>query len=263
VGLTGERTGSSSNLVVGVPGEDVGSVTNAGTVHTISNANAAGPWANDILNQNSSGLSDSVEAGDAFGAGLVVHYNGVSGVYNLVVGAPREDVGSISDAGVVYFLLRNITWRQLWMVSQNTAGIPDTAERGDRFGTTVAVASSVSTPTGLRDLIVVGSPYENVGSAADAGLVQVINGDGTSLFTLSQSTSGIAGSPASGDHFGAAVDGIFLSGPLLISAPDDTSYTRGVVHGIGWSRLFTGSGSTYTLTPGPNGRRFGVSIAST
>ena len=264
VGMMGERGGSTADLVVGVPGEDVGSVTNAGTVQTIRRVHSAGPYPNDLLNQNSSGVSDSVEVGDEFGSSLYVHFQGGSLVYNMLVSAPKENLGSVADAGVVHYLLRNSLtgWGQFWMASQDSAGVTDSAESGDLFGTTVAIAGFVSTPGGLRDLILIGSPHEDVGSASNAGLVQVLDTLGRSEFTLSQSSSGVAGSPASGDHFGTAVDSIGYPASLLITAPDDTGFSRGVMHGIRWNRLFTGSGLTYTLTPGTNGSRFGASIDS-
>lgn len=267
--VVGDRFGAAlavladACLVVGVPGEDIGSYANAGQVQTVCNIPAGGSYSDDVLTQNSTGVSDSVEAGDGFGSSVVVHI-GNSEVAKLGVGVPREDVGSITDAGVVHWLNRMgspARWVDGFLVSQNSTGVSDSAESGDRFGTKL-YAAVIGTPQGLRDLIMIGSPYENVGSAADAGIVQVLDATGRSEFTLSQSSSGVAGSPASGDHFGAAINTIGWPASLLIGAPDDTGYSRGVVHGIRWNRLFTGTGLTYTLTPGPNGRRFGASIDS-
>lgn len=265
---SGDRFGTAiglmgATLVAGVPGEDLGSAANAGSVHSIRAADTAGPYVDDLLTQNTSGIADSPEAGDEFGGSLYVFKNNLSGVYNLAVAAPGEDVGSVTDAGVIYWLLHNS--ESTWIgtrFSQNSPGVSDMAERGDRFGSRL-LAETIHTPGGFQNLIFVGTPSENIGSAVDAGLVQVLYPSGETLLTLSQSTSGFAGSPASGDHFGASLGStVDTQATLIVSAPDDAGYPRGVVHGVRWSRLLGFGGNSYTLTPGTNGRTFGASVTT-
>ncbi len=245
-----------SCLVVGVPGEDVGSAADAGVVQTICNVDTAGPYPNDLVGQNSSGVGGTAESGDGFGSSLSLD-PGLLELRPLAVGVPKEDIGSKTDAGVVNWLVRkNNVWTGATVISQDSTGVADSAESGDQFGTRLQTAIM----HGQLKLIV-GTPYENVGSTIDAGQVQVLSSLLQTEFTLTQSSSGFAGVPERGDHFGAAL-GITGMQVLLVGAPDDDDYPRGIVHGLDWSRLTIGSGASYTLTPGSNGARFGASLAS-
>ena len=56
---------------------------------------------------------------------------------DLAIGVPGEDVGAVVDGGVVHVLYGSApgltaTGSQQW--SQNSAGIADSVEAGDRFG---------------------------------------------------------------------------------------------------------------------------------
>jgi hypothetical protein len=60
-----------ADLAIGVPGEDLGSIGDGGVVHVLQGA-AAGLTAtgSQLWSQNSSGVDDTAEAGDGFGATL-------------------------------------------------------------------------------------------------------------------------------------------------------------------------------------------------
>ena len=60
---------------------------------------------------------------------------------DLAIGAAAEDVGAIVDAGVVHVIYGSAagltaTGSQYW--NQNSAGIADAVETGDRFGSALA-----------------------------------------------------------------------------------------------------------------------------
>ncbi|MGW5616391.1 FG-GAP repeat protein [Streptomyces sp. NPDC003877] len=93
------------------------------------------------------------------------------------------------------------------VVSQDTSGVPGSAEKGDDFGASVAVADFDR--DGVGD-IAVGTPGEKTGTVAGAGTVTVIPGKrtgalGSGAYSYSQDTTGVPGGSERGDHFATTV----------------------------------------------------------
>ena len=122
----------------GVPGEDVGSRTDAGAVNVIYGKASGLDSANaDIWDQDTPNIIGVAENGDIFGASVTVADFGNGPEDDLVSGVPWEDIGSIADAGlanVIYGSPSDLTstGNQAWQ--QDTTGILDMAEAGDEFG---------------------------------------------------------------------------------------------------------------------------------
>ena len=85
-----------------------------------------------------------VESGDQFGSVLTAWNFGRSSHADLAIGVPFEDLATsgatLVDAGAVHAVYGSATGLalatgQVW--TQNTAGIKDSAEPGDRFGHSV------------------------------------------------------------------------------------------------------------------------------
>ena len=133
------------------------------------------------LDHNSSGMAGTAEAGDQLGTAVSSTRYGSSVAY--LVGAPGEDVGRARDAGMVQTIGNGKSW------TQNSTGIPGTAESGDRFGASVAGSPSTGA---TRPLI--GIPGED--SSSGAVLVGLPIGGG-SVGYLKGTTAG--------DRFGFAV----------------------------------------------------------
>ena len=96
-----------ADLVVGVPGESIGAVANAGLVVALpgtgAGVTAAGSW---IAAQGSTRFSGSPHSGDDLGAALAVGaFDGLERVM-LVAGAPGEDLG-VGDGGVAHVWATN------------------------------------------------------------------------------------------------------------------------------------------------------------
>jgi len=98
------------DLVVGIPGEDLldasgVNVADAGAVNVIYNSSSGlTATGNQLWYQGRSGLPDTIEQADQFGATLTVgDFNG-DGRDDLVVGSPLEDLGSLTDSGAVTVL---------------------------------------------------------------------------------------------------------------------------------------------------------------
>ncbi|MET9888871.1 FG-GAP-like repeat-containing protein [Streptomyces sp. NPDC006465] len=133
------------------------------------------------------------------------------------------------------------------VVTQDTPGVPGTAESGDRFGSGVSLADVNG--DGYADLAV-GAAHESIGSAAATGSVTVLYGSAAGLRTtgavsFSQSTAGVPGTAETGDHFGARVALTDHTGDhradLSVSAPGENAGDGAV-----WSLRGTANGPTAT-----------------
>ena len=130
-----------ADLAVGAPGEDVGSIRDAGIVQVLYGS-ASGPTARDqIWQQNKKGIKGKAERDDQFGAVTASGDFDGDGFADLAIGIPAEDLGGEPNAGAVQVLYGSpsgLTARdQLW--HQGTAGVPGANEAGDLFGLTLGV----------------------------------------------------------------------------------------------------------------------------
>ncbi|MDN3357550.1 hypothetical protein [Actinomadura sp. DC4] len=193
---------SCADLVVGVPGEDVGALTDAGVVQVIyGSADGLGQGQpTRVIRPGADGVPGTSAAQDGFGSAVDV--SGSSAVIHaLVVGSPGTDVGAASDAGQVTYVPAT---GQAVALTQDTAGVPGTAESGDRFGAAVTLGSL----HGADSAVAAGAPGEAIGTLANAGSVTAITGlsDVTVTgYAISQDSDGIAGAAEAGDRFGASL----------------------------------------------------------
>ena len=161
------------------------------------------------FSQSTWGLSDAAEAGDGFGAALAVGDFDGAAAQDVAVGVPGEDLAEI-EAGLVQVLYSDasglvVAGQQDW--SQDSAGIADVVEKGDRFGSVLAAGTLSS--DAIAELVV-GVPAEDIGEVIDAGAVHVIRGAAGGLTATnqqfwSQDTTGIGDAAEFGDGFGAAL----------------------------------------------------------
>jgi len=185
VAEAGDRFGAAVDFAgaytfVGVPGEDIGSRTDAGAVARYSELgnNATEDWVG--WDQGSSGVPGVNESGDRFGVAVKVGWIEVlvegdpisKQVY--VVGAPGEDIGSVRDAGAITVLAPGV--RPAFGLSQGS-GLPGKAERGDLVGGALGdLPGEYAGPYYGGGGIVVGAPGEDVGTVVDSGLVMSARG---------------------------------------------------------------------------------------
>jgi hypothetical protein len=236
---TGDRFGEvlfaqGGGTMVGVPHEDIGSAVDAGIVQVLNLAPnptddisavtdlaAADSWS-----QDSPGMPGKAESGDRFGSALLPG----------LVGVPGEDVGHLKNAGSVASLSHPAdestaaTPGQVW--SQNSSGVPGTAEAGDQFGAALGIGI-YSCHESSR--LAVGSPGEDLHGQADAGAVMVFRNPTCPASLLSQG-NGLPGRAEAGDRVGATLQTVTGDleleedehDNLLIGAPgEDVSNTTG------------------------------------
>jgi hypothetical protein len=203
------------DLAIGVPGEDVGSNDeDAGAVNVIYGDHDGLTTTDDqYWHQGKSGIEGQPDDDERFGEALAAGDFNDDGNDDLAVGAPGEDYKNEEEAGQVQVLYGKGNGGlsgdddQRW--TQSTDDIEGKAESHDRFG--YALTTGDYDDDGAADLVI-GVPFEDVGSKDDAGAINVIYGsedddgltDEDNQF-LHQDENGVEGSSKSDDNFGFAV----------------------------------------------------------
>ncbi|MFF6810964.1 FG-GAP-like repeat-containing protein [Streptomyces sp. NPDC012403] len=119
-----------------------------------------------FLNQDRPGVPGTAEDDDAFGTDVHIGDVDGDGYQDVVTGVPGEDLGSVSAAGAVVVLrgtAHGLTGAGGLTVTQNTANVPGTAEKNDRFGGATHLGDTNG--DGRADLVV-GAPGENSGAGS-------------------------------------------------------------------------------------------------
>lgn len=235
------------DAAIGAPGEGIGSLHAAGVVYIVSGS-ASGLTASGAEYLSQSGpMAGASEADDKFGSALAVGDVNGDGFADLAIAAVHEDIGSAVDAGAVTVVLGSAAGLNpvnSTLVSQ-FGPVASVAETDDAFGTAVAFGDFDA--DGFDDLVV-GVPYEDVGSLSDSGVVHVIPGSGQGLdigrnVALSQAGS-IAGAPEREDYFGRSLATGDFDGDgfadLVVGAPGEDV---GSILGAGAVNLLFGSAS--------------------
>lgn len=140
-----------SELLIGVPNEDVGNVANAGQVIAVRFGCTGEMFSGELgvitarsVHQNSRGVADVAEKNDRFGSSIGVtvwaDYEG----HSIVIGSVGESVGRVLGAGsvTVFSAQPYAALGAGSVITQNTAGVPDSAEAGDGFGSALLVKAS-------------------------------------------------------------------------------------------------------------------------
>ena len=182
------------DLAIGVPGEDIGSRTDAGVVNIIyGSSSGLVNTGNQMWYQGANGIAGASEGNDRFGSALAAGDFKKDGYDDLAIGVPGESVrigtSEKTDAGVVNIIYGSSsglvnTGNQMWY--QGVNGILDSAEINDRFGSSLAAGNFGKVNANADDLAI-GVPGEDIKitptspNVVDAGMINVIYGSNSGL----------------------------------------------------------------------------------
>ncbi len=192
------------DLAIGIAGDVVGTIT-AGTVQVLYGTPTGPDSANrQIWSQNSSGVLDSSESGDAFGCALACSDFDNNGTADLAIGAFGEDLAT-SNVGMVHVFFSipgtGLTASSDLTFAQGVGGVPGIQTSDDRFGFSLAAI-----PHGVSGLAI-GCPND-FDSPLRSGSVLVLPPNGLSVagstFISQNIVAGFA-APTASDKFGSSL----------------------------------------------------------
>jgi len=208
-----------ADLALGVQGEDVGALADAGAVQvvygTAGGLQGSSP-ANQEWTEDSTDVDDTAEAFDDFGNALTAADLNGDGVDDLAIGVFGEDVNGISSAGAVSILFGTVagglqaTSPADQFLFQGDQGIRDATEVGDNYGS--ALFGGDFNGDGFGDLAI-GVPGETVVDSGDGAVSVLFGGAGGQQaispddLLISQSTADIADDPDFSDGYGGVLSG--------------------------------------------------------
>ncbi|MGC9358454.1 MAG: FG-GAP repeat protein, partial [Anaerolineae bacterium] len=182
-----------SDLVIGVPFEEVAGYSVAGAFHVLYGSPSGLSATGDQLFSQSN-LINELEANDEFGSAFATGDFDGDGYQDLAIGAPGEDVDSATDSGAVYALFGSSTGLSAANYFTLLSSVTD-----EHFGSSLAAGDFDA--DGYTDLIA-GAP-NNSQIATNAGQITILYGADFGLAYDSDLNQG--GEAATDEYFGAAL----------------------------------------------------------
>jgi len=262
-----------ADTVVGSPGEDLGSVRDAGMVHVFyGGANGLSGSASTAITQETA--HDTSEPGDRFGHATASGDFNADGFADIAISAPGEDVGPLTDGGSVFIFYGGTDTLRPAFRPIGADRISPALPNGANFGHALTVGEFEGDE--YHDLAI-GAP------GAGPGYVVTARGHYSETFDLErfdQNSGGVQGYNQDGDKFGASLaTGDFSNDgqdELVVGAPgdrEDRGWATGSATAISfypditgkrWSKNTTGvpgGGGSYNLANGDSPDTFGHRVA--
>jgi hypothetical protein len=220
----GDRFGAAVNAffalsIVGVPGEDLGSVRDAGMVQTFFSRafDDPEPIPGAGVSQDSPGVPGVAEVDDRLGSAVVIGRN-VDCFENgrqAAIGAPGEDITvngrTRAAAGTVLVLtVSSFGSCPAHYDDQNTV-LDGTPEAGDHLGATLALGRHGDDDDDAADRAFIGVPQEDRGAVPNAGIVQstaIGSGSGSNSIVVARAlrpSVGYSGGASANTNYGMVI----------------------------------------------------------
>ncbi|WTL50823.1 trypsin-like serine protease [Streptomyces sp. NBC_01497] len=246
-------------LVIGAPGEAIGSVAGAGDAYYVHGDTSV------TIDQDSPDVPGAVEAGDAFGTAIAADAN------HIAISAPHDAIGADKDAGNLQVFDQKLTSAglptPLFGLDQDSAAVSGGAEPGDLFGASLAMVPyrTQGEAAATDSVLVAGSPGEalTIAGADKAGAGMVESFDLTAAGTFSQlnwysqgtGDDDVSGAAEAGDHFGQTVAAVNTA-PRAVSTGATLKMAVGEPDEAIGDLAGAGAVSTFSLlgAPGANDR---------
>ncbi|MEW1613913.1 MULTISPECIES: FG-GAP-like repeat-containing protein [unclassified Streptomyces] len=158
------------------------------------------------ITQATAGVPGTATKNDRFGWSLSAGDTNGDKYADIAVGVPGKDVGGRTDAGAVVVLrgsAKGLTGTGSKSFTQNTAGVPDTAEARDQFGGSVRLTDS--NKDGRAELVA-GAFAENDGAGA-VWLFKTTSGSGITATGSTTFGATSVGGPKGLSYFGDVLAG--------------------------------------------------------
>ncbi len=204
-------------------------------------------------NQGSPDIGAPLVNGAETGRALAIGDFDCDGIGDLAIGMPGDEAGGDAEAGRVLVLYGSHAGPLTPghdLLSQDTPGVLDATEAGDRFGDSLAAGDFDN--DGCDDLAI-GAPGEGIevpAVVAEAGAVHVLYGSVLGLTVaaddfFTQDSTGVLGLAQAEDHFGStllAAD-LDLDGDdeLAVGVPDEDLEGTPTIENAGAVHVFLGS----------------------
>ena len=154
------------------------------------------------------------ETGDRFGYAVDAADIDGDGIGDLIIGIPDEDIGSISNSGLIQIRFNpdehSDTTPSVQSLHQGSTGVEGSLEAGDRFGAFVHAADVTGDGT---DDVIVGIPNESIGSDNNAGAVSNSSTEPPASSTSTQTNYSTPTSPPSKEQPKQTHDSVAASSP--------------------------------------------------
>jgi hypothetical protein len=191
-----------ADLAAGAPFENVGSTVDAGAVSVLyGSAGGLTTTGSQLFTQ----VGSAAEAGDQFGFALAAGDFNNDGADDLAAGAPFEAVGASRPGAGALSVLYGSAGGLTATGGQLFTQVAGMLEADDAFG--FALAAGDFDDDGFADLAA-GAPFEDVGTAAQAGAFSALYGSAAGLtVTGGQLFTQVGGAVEALDLFGATLAG--------------------------------------------------------
>ncbi|MFI6232374.1 hypothetical protein ACIBD9_02300 [Micromonospora sp. NPDC050784] len=182
-------------VIAGAPGAQTPHINGGLVAAFVGRASGLSGSGVQIITQRTAGVPGDPGNDEYFGGALAVGDVTGDGRADVLVGAPGDQIGSRTAAGSITLLkgsAAGLTGSGAQAFDQNHSAVPDGAENGDRFGSTVALLNLDR--TGGLDAVVA-SPGEEVSgdpSGYPSGVINPFYGSASGLVPQNKTWSGLS-----------------------------------------------------------------------